>query len=127
MPYTTRDIRRAATYQIIQAGAQALDDGLTEKALTALTIALALFQRSPLESKAEIATCQTLVGRCCLALGNHQTALDWFELAHPIHLDCDGPWSQSVSAAHSDQGTALLGLERYEEALAHFERSSCDR
>lgn len=40
-----------------------------------------------------------------------------------MHTRCDGEQSQSIAAAHSDIGSALLGLERYDEALRHFRRA----
>ena len=123
MGISNHDVRLAATYQMIQSGAKALDDGTVDKAQAAITIALRLLSITPQESAAEIATCQTLLGRCALVLDQHQIALDWFRLSLPIYLGCDGPCSQAVSAAHSDQGTALLGLGHYEEARHHFEEA----
>ena len=124
LPMTSTDnTRLAVTYQIIQSGATALDEGCCEKALVTLRIALKLLEQSSDKFGGDIATCQTLVGRCYVALGEDQQALDWFKLALPTHTTWDGPCSQSVSAAHVDHGTALLGLGRYDEATQHFKRA----
>ena len=123
MACSASNVRAAVIYRIIQSGATALDDGLLDKALVAISIALGLLERTAHESAMDIAVCQTLMGRCCLAIGKPQPALEWFNRALPIYIECDGPCSQAVSAAYSDHGTALLGLDRYEEAKQHFEEA----
>lgn len=70
------DLQRSIAWRIVQSGAQALDERHSAKALTSLSIALALLERLPDDGTTIKATCQTLLGRCCLDLGEFTFALE---------------------------------------------------